>query len=118
MVKITKGTYKKVDYMIVPHLGSYCAYVKLPAGHRYEMKSYDDMPIMCHGDLTFGMIIRKGQKTKVGFKPGHWIGWDYLHAGDSMQFPQFTDFKPKRTWGHKWTIPQIKKEIKQVIAQL
>lgn len=50
--------------------GHLCGYVKIPEGHNYFCKDYDDIPVSCHGGLTFS------DESKIGFDCGHM--WDIV----------------------------------------
>jgi hypothetical protein len=57
---------------------SLCAYVGLPVAHPLAGMSYDDLPVNCHGGLTFS---REGGVSN--FPAGFWwYGWDYAHCDD------------------------------------
>lgn len=49
-------------------------YVVLPKGHKYSGVHYNDIPVDCHGGLTFGAYDNNG----------NWIiGFDCRHSGDN-----------------------------------
>ena len=56
---------------------SLCAYIGVPDGHPLAGFEYDDVPIDCHGGLTFS-------GGGDGYRPKGfwWYGWDYAHFGD------------------------------------
>lgn len=54
--------------------GHYCGYVYLPRGHRFYSVPYDEIPIECHGGLTYG-------EYSVA-KDAYCIGFDCAHADD------------------------------------
>ena len=112
-IVLDKGTIKGFEYFILS-LGSHpTAYVKIPKDHKYYKLGYDDIPIDCHGGLTFA-------STDFSFNPmdikdSWWVGWDYAHSGDwydsTISLPGDIDRK-------KWTTEEILKEVKKVINQL
>ena len=58
---LDEGHYKQYHYAIVS-LGSHpCAYVELPENHQFYEKFYDDIPIECHGGLTYSSITFQGR---------------------------------------------------------
>ena len=59
-----------------------CAYVRLPPGHPFYGKDYDEAGryIDAHGGFTFA----KEEPCEHEDGRGWWIGWDYAHAGDSI----------------------------------
>lgn len=57
-------------------------YVRIPEGHEYYGKNYDDIPVNVHGGLTFSdNIFGDGKK----FSDGYWVGFDTAHYGDNRQ---------------------------------
>ena len=55
----------------------WCGYVKLNPGSRFINSDYNDIPVECHGNLTF-----KGHLQ--GMPEGMWIGFDTNHYMDNM----------------------------------
>ena len=53
----------------------YCGYVKLVESDRYFNVNYNDIPIQCHGGLTYGEVENNG----------YWIGFDCMHANDTKE---------------------------------
>lgn len=58
--------------------GHRCGYVSLPKNNPYFGKNYDDIPISCHGGLTYARSTLAGISGE-----GWWIGFDCGHAGDA-----------------------------------
>lgn len=109
---LDEGTYKDYHYAIVS-LGSHpCAYVELPKGHKWYGKDYDDIPVSCHGGLTYSRIGLLSPSSDY-HKNGFWIGWDYAHYGDYCGW--HGDFC---SYDKKWATEEIFQEIKEVIEQL
>jgi hypothetical protein len=85
--KVKRGTvvadwYKDgVRFLVIVHYG-FCVYLGVPIDHPLAGFSYDDIPLDCHGGLTFA------GEGEGEYRPKHFYfyGWDYAHAGD------FTDF--------------------------
>lgn len=91
--------------LIIERNGSFCAYVGVPSNNPLAGRVYDDMPLECHGGLTFGSEGGDG-----GWPKGwYWYGWDYMHSGDRTTF-----------WkkGHQWTVEEVEDEARQVMDQL
>lgn len=87
--------------------GSFCAYVGVPADSSLAGRDYDDMPLNCHGGLTFS-----DAGGRSGWPEGwYWYGWDYAHGGD------FLNYAP-RMGGHRWTLEEIEAETRGVMDQL
>lgn len=101
---VKDGVYKGYDFLIRHAFNThYCAYVRIPEGHKFYGIPYDDIDIDCHGGLTFGAFTND-------FSPsGYWIGWDYVHYDDWTLYNKN---------GKKWTIDEIYEEVKKVIDQL
>jgi hypothetical protein len=62
-------------------MGFRCGYVRLPLGHPWHGKGYDDLDVRVHGGLTFAeadMPCGKGESDDAW-----WIGFDCGHGGDS-----------------------------------
>ena len=55
-------------------------YVRIPEGHEYYGKNYDDIPVNVHGGLTFGDHVFGKDKY---FSDGYWVGFDTAHYGDN-----------------------------------
>ena len=122
-------THKGLEYAIHPHLGSLCGYVKLPDDHPFCKSfkkenvfgrnlelGYDDMNIDCHGGLTFSRIVSEEDSGEYpqGFTPGYWIGWDYIHVGDSYDCGMGRMFKEDKIW----SFAEVERECKNVIEQV
>lgn len=71
-------------------LGHRCGYVKVPSSHpTTEIDSYDDVPVLVHGGLTYGAN-------------GKW-GFDCAHSEDTPQI---------------WTLAAVKNETEKLAEQL
>lgn len=55
-----------------------CAYVGVPIDHPLAGFNYDDVPLRCHGGLTFS-AKGDGSMRPKGF---YWFGYDYGHCND------------------------------------
>ena len=109
---LDEGIYKNYHYAIVSFGSHPCAYIELPKGHKYYGKDYDDIPIDCHGGLTYsseGIL----PSSSIYHRDGYWIGWDYAHLGDYCGWFNVFD-----NTGKKWTTEEILQEVKEVIEQL
>ena len=111
---VAAGTSYGFDYYVVNQGGSHpCAYVVLHKGHVFNGLHYDDIPVECHGGLTYG----KGELEGVKLEDGEYvIGWDYAHWGDfvsGMDIGGSGGFNPK-----KWTTEEVVNEVTEVCKQL
>lgn len=121
-------TYKDIPYIVhlAPHIGHYCAYVRLPDDYegkealektreiygRKHFVWYDDINIECHGGLTFWQKMEKGNDFPQWFTEWYWVGWDYGHYGDAMTIWDHT-----YEWRY-WTEEAVENECKQVIDKI
>ena len=106
---LDRGCYRGSRFYILSFGTHPTAYVEIPKNHRfYKIKDYDNIPIICHGGLTYMSDI--GLKT-VCTTEGKFIGWDYAHVGD-----YFGGLHPLE--GKKWTTEEILEEVTNVIDQL
>lgn len=95
--------------VIVNYYSHPCAYIGLQEGHPYYNIDYDDIPIDCHGGLTYGsnnhIAVAELRDN------GYFIGWDYGHYGDYVTFSPYSNDK-------MWTTEEIIDECFNVIEQL
>ena len=77
-----KGTYEGYNYVIMEVELAPCyhvnGYVKLKDNSKFLEDDYDDIPIECHGGLTF-----KDEREILG--KGMWIGFDTAHYFDNYE---------------------------------
>ena len=96
---ICRGEINGIDFKI-KNLGSHpTAYVKMPERCIYNGCTYEEIPIIVHGGLTYSEEEQDG----------YWIGWDYAHCGD------YTVLKYE---GTKYTTDDILKDVEDVIYQV
>ena len=110
---LATGYYFGLLYYVLS-LGTHpTAYVKIPKDNWLcTVKNYDDMPINCHGGITFRedhLYIADNQEIE-----GEFIGWDYAHCTDYA--PYYDEVLSKDT--HKWTTKEILEEVKEVCSQI
>ena len=114
--------------VIGQQLGHRCGYVGLPEGHKYYGEDYDEIPLDCHGGLTFS---RESDTYPVkSEKPLWWIGFDCAHYNDGKdkellkalgitkeEHPLYYDdmFGGRE---HVWTKEEVILEVKKMIDQL
>ena len=75
-------------------------YVRIPDGHPYYEKTYDDIPVDVHGGLTFSDHIFEDGKY---FSDGYWIGFDTAHYGDDID---------------SWPMVRVMDEAKHLLKQV
>lgn len=113
-------TYKGLNYIIKRNLnlGFPLAYVKLPKNHPWKRKkNYWNIPLEVHGSLTFMARVKtKEDAGWQGFDKGTWIGWDYGHAGDYVDYGDGTGFS---ALGERhWSDVEVEEEIKSAIRKI
>jgi hypothetical protein len=62
-------------------MGYRCGYVRVPVGHSWHGKGYDDICCDCHGGLTFAEMDEPCEKP--GPDDAYWVGFDTAHGGDA-----------------------------------
>ena len=94
-----------VRYLVMRGLGALCAYVGVPVRHPLAGLGADELPLNCHGGLTFA-----GKGAGDPYRPGryYWYGWDYGHFQDALFFSS-------RVKGIKWTVKKVVPEVESVV---
>ena len=109
--------YKGYEYAIIT-LGSHpCSYILLPEGHKYHGIDYDEIPLRCHGGLTYSNdhLLKRSHGNLA--ENGEWvIGWDYAHLGDFLSFSEHLIGGGME--GHKWTLQELVDEMEEAITNL
>lgn len=80
--------------------GAWVAYARVPEGHKWYGKDYDDVPAEVHGGLTYSET----------YPDGHWIGFDFAHIGDYVPGLSGT--------GRKWTQAEVAEEAQSLAQQV
>jgi hypothetical protein len=94
-----------VRFLIMRGPVALCAYVGVPESHPLAGQDYGNLPVECHGGLTFS-----GKGGYKSFPEGWWwYGWDYGHSGD---YATYYDESPlaglrDRSTGRQWTPKQV-----------
>ena len=97
-----------VRCLILRGPASFCCYLGVPSGHPLADFGYDDIPLDCHGGLTFGSEAKnEGTSFPLGW---YFYGWDYAHAGDRSVYDDY-DFET----GKSWTDDDVEEELKDVL---
>ena len=109
---ILTSDYKGWTYSIIT-LGTHpCAYVDVK-NTMFDGKFYADIPIECHGGLTYSADYLPRTNDK-----GWFIGWDYAHWGDLFYSQYNIDMGVIDIVSKEWTIDEVEEECKNVIDQL
>ena len=113
---LERDFYKGYEYVVIS-LGTHpCCYFRIPSGDKYSKYKdcdYDDIPLDVHGGITF-----KSDRlnTAEGFLYGCWIGWDYAHLGDYIEYTEELKKFNERD-GKKWTTEELIRDCKDAIDQ-
>lgn len=96
-----------VRLIVVRGPASVNAYVGVPKSHPLADHGYDDLPLECHGGLTFAQL----GKELPWDKDWYWYGWDYAHSGDCSGFTNAAARKiVGREEGTKWTPKMVSED--------
>lgn len=68
--------------------GYRCGYVGLPKDNQYYEKDYNDIPVDCHGGLTYADRVLSYQDDKDVW----WIGFDCGHACDGFDIDKLKEY--------------------------
>lgn len=63
-------------------------YVGLPKTSMFYGKNYGDIPVCCHGGLTYGKKYLYGQDDKDTW----WVGFDCGHFGDGFDLEKANEY--------------------------
>lgn len=100
---LARGVHEGIQFTVMS-IGSHpCAYVGVPSSDVLAGAGYEDVPIACHGGLTYS-YEGDDQYLEKGF---FWFGWDYAHLGDYVGRGSFGD--------KKWSTDEILSEVWSVI---
>ena len=69
-------------------MGYRCGYVGIPEGHKYYGMKYDEIPVDCHGGLTYFDSRLRGQEDKHTW----WIGFDCGHSCDGYDIEKLKEY--------------------------
>lgn len=108
---LSSGEFKGYNYYVLSQGTHPCGYVEIPSESGFFNVDYDDIPVDCHGGLTYGRGYLTGVAEEAENR--YFIGWDYAHFGDYMGYYS--------TWELSGAIhytDEIVRECKNVIAQL
>ena len=72
--------------------GYRCGYVGLPSNNEYYNVDYNNIPVDCHGGLTYSESALALQEDKDIW----WIGFDCAHCFDGYDFRKLDEYYPNR----------------------
>jgi hypothetical protein len=88
----SSGAHEGFMYAVISMpLGHRCGYIRIPNGHPWFGKHYDDIEAEIHGGLTFSRMIDPEEESPFP-EPGFWIGFDCAHWCDA---PDYDEMSPE-----------------------
>lgn len=79
---LAKGIHEGFEWEVTSNgIGYRCGYVRIPPGHPWHGKFYEDIDPDVHGGLTFAEADT--DCGKGGEDNAWWLGFDCAHAGDA-----------------------------------
>jgi len=79
---LAKGEHMGFEWEVTNNRRAYrCGYVRVPAGHPWHGREYDDLDVYVHGGLTFS--APDADCGRGGGDNAWWVGFDCGHAGDA-----------------------------------
>lgn len=89
VVQETRFEYKGFPCVVLfTNMGHRCGYVGLPMENKYYTQNYDDIPIDCHGGLTYASFYLSLQEETNLW----WIGFDTAHCFDKSDFEKAKEY--------------------------
>lgn len=92
--------------------GQLNGYVRIPKAHKFYGKGYDDIPIECHGGLTFAGDLEKNGDFYIGFDTAH-----YMDFMPFMQFQLMNTFRTDTPEIYR-DIDYVRNECRRIVEQL
>ena len=101
---LDKGIHEEFEWEVTSNGAGYrCGYVRIPAGHPWHGKDYDDIEPYpdVHGGLTFAEADT--HCGKGGEDNAWWLGFDCGHVGDAPD-PELPGYYARGNWSGNDTI--------------
>ena len=103
---LAKGEQDGFEWEVTSNgIGYRCGYVRIPLGHPWHGKGYDDVEADVHGGLTFAEpdVACGAPAGPDGASPdsGWWLGFDCAHGGDAVD-PDLCEDGKLRTFYQEW----------------
>ena len=96
-VLLSKGVHEGYEWEVVfNRIGYRCGYVRVPAGHPWHGKDYNDLDPDVHGGLTFAKADT--DCGKGGEDSAWWLGFDCAHYMDAPD-PSLPGYRPEMAIG-------------------
>lgn len=116
--RIKQFEYKGYSCEVVAFMGHYNGYVDLPKTSPYFGKNTDDIPIECHGGLTYAKPNEK--VWRIGFDCAH--AWDLIDTTGldpvSQEFLNKTNEIFLKMGGSFKDLEYVMIELKSIVDQL
>lgn len=92
--------------VLMQNMGHRTAYVGLPKGNKYYKKSDGEIPISCHGGITYAddYLFRQADSNTW------WIGFDAAHCYDAPDFES-----AKQLFKDDWPVLASLKKYEEVV---
>jgi hypothetical protein len=101
-ILLTKGVHEGYEWEVTSNrMGYRCGYVRVPQGHSWHGKGYDDVRTAddgwpdVHGGLTFAEADT--DCGKGGEDNAWWLGFDCAHGGDAPD-PDLPGYHPRMSF--------------------
>ena len=89
---LSKGEHHGFEWMVIHNGSGYrCGYMRVPLGHPWHGKSYNDLNVEVHGGLTFARADVPCDAP--GADTDWWLGFDCAHAFDAPD-PELPQERP------------------------
>ncbi len=123
VLKIPEGEILEDDYeagvrfIVMRGVVSLCAYIGIPEDHILAGLNCDQLPLDCHGGLTYASVT-----GNLYLPEGlYWYGWSYAHSGDANVHHYGANGKVRFAWQglalREWTVDEVKAEAKEACWQ-
>lgn len=74
---LSEGEHEGFQFLVAHNgIGFRCGYVRVPAGHPWHRKEYDNIEAEAHGGLTYSDADKDDDSW--------WVGFDCEHSGDDQ----------------------------------
>lgn len=115
-VLLIKGVHLGFEWEVTSNrMGFRCGYVRVPAGHPWHGKAYDDIDADVHGGLTFAHPDT--DCGKGGEDNAWWLGFDCGHYMDAPD-PELPGYNPiMNNGGTIKTTPYVVGECRSLAEQ-
>lgn len=111
---LASGTENGYNYYVLSQGTHPTAYVELPKESPYFGAEYDDVPVECHGGLTYGRPYLHTVATEDEGR--YFVGWDYAHYMDYVGYSERFNFNTR--FERRYTTDDCVKDCIDVIKQL